>query len=567
MPDYFRHAKMTVLPAGTWHLAIDQTVCAAARAGIALLLDVAASDQIEQMLARLARDDDENMPHLVFAAIDHRWLGIEQVDAFRDSSAVANRAIARIDRLIALAGTRVGWPLILPTIPVPPVPLFGSLERLVPGTPRATIAAINDHLVGLARAGQILLFDLAATAEQIGTDTFFDERLWAAFKVPFAAEAVPLVAHRLGSFVAAILGVSRKCLVLDLDETCWGGAIGDLGVARIELGPGSPRGEAFSAVQRLARQLRDRGVILAVSSKNEEDTVRGPFLAHPEMILREDDISVFQVNRAAKSANLRAIAEHLSIGLEALVLLDDNPAERAEVRAACPTLAVPELPEDPALFATTLAAAGYFDVAQYTSEDAARAASYAHQTRRAALKEQVATDTDYLRELDMRLRIERWSDTNSNRIVQLVGRTNQFNLTGIRISEAEVLASAGLSSDHVVAARLDDRFSDLGLIAVLRARLTAPRTWTVDLFAMSCRALDRAVEDALIADLVAAARRVGVAQVIGRYRPTERNQVAAGFWRRFGFSECATVDGVEEYALEVSAFKPADLPLRVESTR
>src|SRR5258706_8613992 len=232
---------------------------------------------------------------------------------------------------------------ILQTLARPAESTFGTLDAAVPGTQRAVIDAVNRSLADSIAGTEDLLLDVAGLAETVGLDSWHDATLWNMAKLPFANEFVPLYAEHICRIVAALRGKSRRCLILDLDNTLWGGVIGDDGLEGIVIGQGDPTGEAHLEVQRTAISLRERGIVLAVSSKNEDDVARSPFRKHPEMLLREDHIAVFQANWSDKATNIRAIASQLSLGLDAMVFLDDNPAERALVRRELPEVAVPEL--------------------------------------------------------------------------------------------------------------------------------------------------------------------------------------------------------------------------------
>jgi FkbH-like protein len=366
--------------------------------------------------------------------------------------------------------------------------------------------------------------------------------------------------------IASIRGKSRKCLVLDLDNTVWGGVIGDDGLAGIKLGQGSAAGEAHLAVQRMALELRARGVVLAVCSKNEDDAARLPFREHPDMLLREDHIAVFQANWTDKAANLRAIAETLNIGVDALVFLDDNPAERMQVRRELPLVGVPELPEDVALYPRALAAAGYFEAVSFSKEDRDRAAYYQSNAQRA----QALTATDdiegYLASLDMVCTIGGVDPSNRARVAQLINKSNQFNLTTRRYSEREVQDLESDASRHAIQIRLSDKFGDNGLISVIIADRRAD-AWEIDTWLMSCRVLGRHVEDAALAHLVSAARSDGARRLVGRYLPSAKNRMVAEHYGKLGFTLTETLaDGGTVWTLDLSDFDAKSLPMRIEDT-
>ncbi|MEP6876086.1 MAG: HAD-IIIC family phosphatase, partial [Burkholderiales bacterium] len=264
-------------------------------------------------------------------------------------------------------------------------PVFGDFDRLVPGAPARVVARLNEQVTEAAAQDGVLLLDVARASARDGIDVWFDVARWLQGKI----EIAPQSAQRYGDMVARIIGAqrgsSRKCLVLDLDNTLWGGVIGDDGIEGIVLGEGSALGEAHLALQRYAKTLNERGVILAVCSKNELAIAEAAFRDHPDMVLHRSDIAAFVANWNDKAENLKAIAEQLNIGLDSLVFVDDNPAERARVRDALPMVAVPELPIDPALYVRCLAGGGYFEAIAFTADDRMRAEQYAKNAQRDSL--------------------------------------------------------------------------------------------------------------------------------------------------------------------------------------
>jgi FkbH-like protein len=361
----------------------------------------------------------------------------------------------------------------------------------------------------------------------------------------------PLHGDLLARVLAAAAGLSRKCLVLDLDNTLWGGVVGDDGVEGIRLGQGDPVGEAFLAVQRYAALLARRGIILAVCSKNDPEIARAAFAGHPEMALKPGDIAAFVANWDDKAGNIRQIAKRLEIGLDSLVFLDDNPAERDIVRRELPMVAVPELPEDVAHYPAVLAAAGYFEAAGFTADDAARAGAYAQNAERHAALEQATDMEGYLRGLSMQLAAKPILGADLARVTQLTNKTNQFNLTTRRRSEAEVEALAADPANVALSFRLADRFGDNGLIGVVLARPDA--AWPgdallIDTWLMSCRVLGRGVEAASLGVLAEAAARRGARALIGEHRPTAKNGLVRDHYAKLGFAPAPAPAGAAEGA-------------------
>jgi len=509
---------------------------------LALSLHVAPYGMYRQAL--LADDPALNAfaPQLVVLALDAHDAPLQL--PLQAGQAEVDAAVAeRIDELRLLwrrARERYAAQVVQQTlVPVAP-PLFGSYEALVPASPRAVIERLNAAIRAAAREDGVLLLDLAWHAAAYG-DGLAEPVRWHQAKQLVSPTLAPLYGEHLARIAAATAGLSRKCLVLDLDNTLWGGVIGDDGIDGIQLGQGSPSGEAFLAFQRYAAQLARRGVILAVCSKNDLHVAEAAF-AHPEMALKRSDIAAFVANWEDKAGNLRRIAGMLDIGLDSLVFVDDNPAERDIVRRELPEVAVPELPADVADYPARIAAAGYFEAVSFTSDDAERGRSYALNVERKAALNQ-ATDMDmegYLRGLQMVLRVSRIGAAELARATQLINKTNQFNLTTRRYTEAEVERMASDPQTIALALRLEDKFGDNGLISVVLAR---PDTaieadeLLIDSWLMSCRVLGREVEMAVLEVLADAAAAAGWGALVGEYRPTKRNGMVAEHYPRLGFEQ------------------------------
>jgi FkbH-like protein len=567
--DPLSRLRLGVLTSATFDLVVDVLPAAAARHGVDLELVLAPYDQIGQEALNPASTVNAAECDAVLLAFDHRWLKLDRPQLSDDAAQA--RVAESLELVASVCGAlkRGGATPILPVLAAPPEPLFGSLDRRVPGSPRAMIDAVNAGLTRLAREQGCYLLDVAALAERVGATSWFSPTQWNLYKLPFAAEFNTLYADALGRMLGAIRGKARKCLVLDLDNTVWGGVVGDDGMEGLKIGQGSPEGEAHLAVQQLALDLRDRGVILAVCSKNVDETARQPFREHPDMLLREDHIAVFQANWIDKASNLEAIAKTLNIGLDALVLLDDNPAERALVRAALPAVAVPELPSDVSWFAPTLAATGLFEAVTFSNDDLLRAGSYAAEARRADVKTSARDLGDYLSALEMVITHAPFDVLGRSRIAQLINKSNQFNLTTRRYTEAEVAAMEGDERVFTLQSRLRDRFGDLGMISVVIARESAfegAPAWELDTWLMSCRVLGRSVEEAVLAETVRAARNAGAERLIGRFIPTSKNGMVKDHYAKLGFA-CVEEgdDGAAVWHYTVRDFVETKLPMRIES--
>ncbi len=420
-------------------------------------------------------------------------------------------------------------------------PLFGSYDRLVPGAPTRIIARLNDHLCEAAAENRVLLLDAARAAERDGIYTWFDPGRWFQGKLEIAPQAAPLYGDFVGRILAAERGLSRKCLVLDLDNTLWGGVIGDDGIDGIVLGEGSAIGEAHLALQRYAKQLKERGVILAVCSKNDAEIAGAVFSDHPEMLLRRTDIAAFFANWNDKAENLKAIATQLNIGLDSLVFVDDNPTERARIRQALPMVAVPELPEDVTQYVRCIADAGYFEAVAFTSEDRDRAEQYAANVKRSALLESAGSLNEFLRELRMSVVFGPFTAVDHARIVQLINKTNQFNTTTRRYTSEEIAHLADSPTALTLKFRLLDRIGDNGLVStmILRPALHMEDVFEIESWVMSCRVFGRQLENEAMNITVEAARQRGIRALVANYVATSRNNVISALYANLGFAEVA----------------------------
>lgn len=562
------HFRLGILSNATFDLVQSWMPAAAARHGVALELIEAPYDQVMQQALNPLSVVNKSRPDAVLLAIDHHWLNLEQpvLDEAKSAQAIDD-ALNMLKHVVRSVREHSGAPSIIPTIPCPSHSLFGSFDRRLKGSVRNLIEAANRQITDLATKTGSYVFDVAAIAERIGTDTWFDHVQWNLYKLPFAASCMAVYADRLGLLLGAIRGHSKKCLVLDLDNTLWGGVVGDDGVEALKIGQGSAEGEAFLAVQRMALNLRDRGIILAVCSKNNDDTARKPFREHPDMLLKESDITVFQANWIEKASNLEAIAKQLNIGVDALVFLDDNPAERAHVRDALPMVAIPELPADPSMFPARLQAAGYFESISFSSEDVLRVASYAADAKRAEVMASARDAGDYLSSLDMVISFAPFDHLGRQRIAQLINKSNQFNLTTRRYTESECADFEKDETAFTLQARLSDRFSDLGMIGVVIARIIKYQDSTaldIDTWLMSCRVLGRKVEEAMLSKVMAFAAANECQWVLGQYIPTVKNVMVRDHYSKLGFELLGVSETDEKtFAMLTSKFQPNPLPMTI----
>jgi FkbH-like protein len=499
-------------------------------------------------------------PDTVLFAIDSRHLAREvhaAMTAAEIASAIAD-AQALLLRCWRAAQDRLKSVVMQQTLLDVFPRLMGNNEHRLPGSRSRLIAALNGLLPAMADAEGVHLVAVDHAAARDGLAAWHDPALWHRSKQEISPAAGPAYGELVARLIAARHGRSYKCLVLDLDNTIWGGVIGDDGLDGIVIGQGSPLGEGFVAVQEYAKELARRGVILAVCSKNDEANAREPFEKHPDMVLRLADIASFQANWEDKPANLRAIAADLNIALDSLVFLDDNPFERNLVREALPMVAVPEISDDPAEVPGVLADAGYFESLGITGEDRARTAQYQENRAREVLRDTSTDLESYLRGLDMRMTWGRFDSIGQQRIVQLINKTNQFNLTTRRYTDAQVAAIASDPDAIGVQMRLLDRFGDNGIIAIVILRRQAPDAMLIDTWLMSCRVLGRQVESTTLNVVAQLARGMGARRLVGEYIPTAKNAMVRDHYEKLGFVPISRApDGRSLAELLLDGFAPA----------
>ena len=500
-------------------------------------------------------------PNAVLFAFDayHLSQGLHAALTAADADAALEEVRGTITRCWTLAREAFGAPIMQQTALDVFPPLMGSNEQRLPGSRARFIARLNERLRVMADAEGVDLVALDDAARRDGLAAWHDPALWHRSKQEVSPAASPSYGELVARLIAARQGRSYKCQVLALDNTLWGGVIGDDGLDGIVLGQGSALGEGFAAVQDYAKDLARRGIILAVSSKNDEANAIEPFERHPEMVLRRGDIASFRANWDDKAANIRAVAEELNIGLDSLVFLDDNPFERNLVREQLPMVAVPEVPDDdPARVPAVLADAGYFESLAITDDDRVRTAQYQENRARDQLKA-TATDLEgYLRALDMKMVWNRFDAVGQQRVVQLINKTNQFNLTTRRHDDAAVAAIMADAKSFGLQIRLLARFGDNGIIAIVIGRMLDGEAVTIDTWLMSCRVLGRQVEPTTLNLVAAQARALGARRLIGEYIPTKKNGMVRDHYAKLGFTVVSrNEDGGSIAVLDLENFVPA----------
>ncbi len=537
---------------------------AALRRGLRLQVYVTGYGQYRQELFDSSSALHRFHPDVVLLAMDTRHV-LGQMGDDNGTGAVEN-ALSRLAELWQKIRATFDCQLVQQTL-LPIFPgLVGSNEHRLGTSRRWRVSDFNHRLRQYADSAGVDLLALDSSAEQHGISAWYDDALWHGAKQEIHPLAAPMYGELTMRLVAAQRGRSAKCLVLDLDNTLWGGVIGDDGLEGIVLGQGSALGEAYVEFQRWVLDQARRGVILAVCSKNDEANALLPFERHPEMLISRSDIAAFVANWEDKAANLRTIAQRLNIGTDSLVFVDDNPFERNIVRRELPQVAVPELPEDPAFYARCLADAGYFEALSVTAEDLERSRQYQANVQRETLRASATDLNGYLASLKMRLWAQSFDEVGLKRVVQLINKTNQFNLTTRRYSEAEVEAWIGNKSVLGLQFRLTDSLGDNGIISVIVGKLDDmdAKRMIIDSWLMSCRVLGRQVEITCLNILVARAKALGAAEIVGEYIPTAKNNMVREHYSKLNFLPVREdPDGRSVWRLPLQQYVPFDTCIEV----
>jgi FkbH-like protein len=475
--------------------------------------------------------------------------GVVAIPSFSDSPArVVAEEADRWRALWAAVTERAQARIVQHTFAVRPHDEFGHLGPRLPGSRQSMLKALNVAL-GEAAGTDVLLVDCDRLAGAFGKTRWFDDRYWHLSKQAVALDALPVLARHTAAVLAGDMGLAKKCIAVDLDNTLWGGVVGEDGLDGIRLGQGA-EGEAYVAFQEALRAFERRGIVLAVCSKNNDADAREVFARHPDMRLRLDDIACFDASWSTKSESLTRIAESLGIGLDSILFVDDNPAERELVRQLLPEVDVLPLPADPALYARTLLAYPFFETTSLADEDRNRTALYRARQEAATLAASLDMES-FLRNLGMEAEVAPFDMFHLPRIVQLIGKTNQFNLTGRRHDMLKVRSFMEDPDAVHLYLKLKDRFAEHGLVGTAIA-VKKGSLLDIDTFLLSCRVIGRTAERTLLSCLAAAAERLGCEALGGTYAPTPKNGVVRTFYADHGFELVGETDGTTTWRYDLA---------------
>ncbi len=507
-------------------------------------------------------------PDLIFLACQTRdlapdlWSGLDE-RSNTDSDSVIARIVTPIVTLIEQLRLRSNASLIIQNLEQPVMPSAGLLDSRNEAGQKALIDLVNQRLaVQVLKYKSAFILDYDALVARHGRERWTDEKKWLTSRAPVAADSLIFAAREYLRFVVPLSGRQSKVLVVDLDNTLWGGIVGEDGMTGIEIGAEYP-GAAYRALQAVILQMAKRGILLAICSKNNSHDALEVLEKHPEMLLRLKDFAAIRINWIDKAQNLRDIATELNVGIDSLAFLDDNPVERQRVRLELPEVAVIELPIDPMKYAGTLLACPMLERLAITAEDRARGSYYVSQRERKSSEAAAGSLEEFYRSLEMKAEIVAVTPTTLARIAQLTQKTNQLNTTTRRYSESEVNAMAQDPAWSLFGVKIIDRFGDNGIVGVVFLRLEKPEV-IIDTFLLSCRVIGRTVETMMLSQVCRIGIAAGCVKVTGWFLPTKKNEPAARIYSSNGFIKTReTPDGsLWELHLSKSIQNPAWISLR-----
>jgi FkbH-like protein len=455
-----------------------------------------------------------------------------------DRRTYIDKRVADFVNLVKTFKNRTGSKLVLTNCSIPTYSPYGICEVRTEYGLKEMVYDFNARLSDAFRSDpQVFLFDFNSFVSKYGEINVLDYRQFLVGDIKVSLSYIPHLAEELMGYVKANLGVNRKCIVLDLDNTLWGGIIGEDGFDRIDLSL-KPPGMAFMEFQRVLLALYQRGVILAINSRNNEDEALRAIRDHPFMVLREEHFATMKINWSDKISNMKEIAQELNIGLDSIVYFDDDPINRELMSKAIPQIKTVDLPDDPSLYASTLMQINDFNTLVMTNEDRNRGEMYRQEHKRTELKRSSSNLEDFLKQLEIRVTMKKANNFTIPRIAQLTLKTNQFNLTTRRYQEEDVETLAQDHTKLIGCAQTQDKFGDNGITGVYIVNKNhVDKEWFIDTFLLSCRVMGRGIEDAMMGYILSKAKEEGVTKVKAEFIPTKKNKPCEQLLPNFGFKK------------------------------
>lgn len=527
--------KLLVVSSNTFDFIAPQLLVAALRNNLHLDISILPFGNIASLLMQGIDNNELEKFDYVLLSYDHKGLNI--VDDFNNSKKeVFLNAVQEILTIKNIVNNQLKATLIFQSVIPSTENIFGNMENYLAETRNKIIADINGEILAMSEQSDVLFFNVEETAKRVGLANWYDHRMYYWAKLPFNANFYGIYASKLINLIAADKGLTKKALVLDLDNTLWGGVIGDDGVDGIKATVGDPKGESFLNFQEYCKRLKSRGILLAVCSKNTIENALLPFKENPDMVLHEDDFVVFKANWNNKADNIREIADEMNIGLDSMVFVDDNPTERNLVRKFLPEVSVPEVSDDVSSFPEIISSAGYFESTRFSRDDISRSEDYKLNKKRNALKERSTDISEYLSSLEMYSEVSAVTMENSTRPVQLMLKTNQFNLSNKRRNEKDLESLLLNDNFTILQFRLQDKFADNGVVSVVVLEKKG-KVLFIDTWVMSCRVFGRTLEFFIFNEILKFAHTNMIEALNAEYKKTEKNKLILDLLKTLNFKK------------------------------
>ena len=426
--------------------------------------------------------------------------------------------------------------LIVTSLQIPNYSPYGINEERTMRSQKEIIYEINNELIKSYKSSNVFIYDFNEFVSKFGEKNIFNFKQFFSGDIKISTEYIPRFVNELMGYVYAISGITKKCIVLDLDNTLWGGVIGEDGFDNIKLGD-NPIGRSFIEFQKRLLALNKRGIILAINSKNNFDDAIEVIQKHPNMMLKEDNFACVKINWDDKVVNLQKIAEELNIGLDSMVFFDDDPINQEYVRESLPSVLVVDLPKDSSQYAQIITEMKEFDILKITEEDTKRGAMYLGQKKRKELENKVSDFNEFLKQMNIEVSVQKANSFSIPRISQLTLKTNQFNLTTKRYQEEEVSNFSSSNDKIVECVQVSDKFGDNGITGTYIIEKKNNEEWIIDTFLLSCRIMGRGVEEIMMNQIIEKAKLSGIKRIKGEFIPTAKNKPAENFYEELGFKK------------------------------
>jgi FkbH-like protein len=463
-----------------------------------------------------------------------------------------NEIVNQFQAILSKLTTKTKALILVNNFIVPSFTPYGILDNKADIGFRSFFRGLNQRLEELfRRSRQVYVVNLEDIASKHGKSRCLDPKLYYRGAFLFSESFLPVIAEEYMGYIKALKNLTRKCIVLDLDNLLWGGILGEDGINGIKLGVDSP-GNAYKDLQRVLLSYYNRGILLAINSKNNSEAAMKTIRKHPHMLLREKHFAAIKINWANKVQNMMELANEINIGLDSMVFIDDNPREREHMKQALPQVLVVDLPSSPFLYRQSLENLNDFNVLALTEEDKMRGEIYHARKKREKLRESTSSLEDFLKSLEIKVVVKPADEMSLPRIVRMVNKTNQFNLTTRRYTDLEISKMKETKEKfNIYTLQVSDRLGDEGIVGVAIVR-KEPQTWTLDSFLLSCRVIGRKVETALLAKIVEDAEKQGVSALIGEFIPTQKNAPVNGFYAEYSFEELAQEGNLYRWRLDLT---------------